>query len=203
MREIEFLPDWYPVIRRRKRVVTLQGWLMLVIALSMALWVFLVHRNIRMAEASDGMLREQLHQTHVELTEMDQLDQDRKALRHQEEILNSLGLHVESYRIIRALDEAMPTHMSLLGMQFDVEDLTPPAGARLAPAPARHDRRLNVRIQCVAPTDVELTDFMTRLSAKPFFEQIAVTYAKECTQNGRVMREFEVTFRVNLDSPAL
>ena len=31
MRELEFLPQWYPQIRRRRRLVHLQAWLTLVL----------------------------------------------------------------------------------------------------------------------------------------------------------------------------
>jgi hypothetical protein len=39
---------------------------------------------------------------------------------------------------------------------------------------------------------------MTQLSAVPYFESVNNTYARERAENNRVMREFELTFSVNL-----
>jgi hypothetical protein len=63
------------------------------------------------------------------------------------------------------------------------------------------DRRLRVRLQGVAPTDLELATFLTDLNQTSFFERPALTYVKERRESGHVLREFEVTFTINLNSP--
>jgi hypothetical protein len=39
---------------------------------------------------------------------------------------------------------------------------------------------------------------MTQLATIPFFEQVSITYAREKSENNHVMREFEVSFSLNL-----
>jgi hypothetical protein len=59
---------------------------------------------------------------------------------------------------------------------------------------------MKVKMIGVAPTDVDVMNFLTRLGDVPFFEQVYMTYAKDRPENGHVMREFEVTFCLNLNS---
>jgi hypothetical protein len=61
------------------------------------------------------------------------------------------------------------------------------------------DRRLNVRVTGVAPTDVEVADFLTKLTGKPFFEDVRMTGSKPRMESGHMMREFEVYFSMNLN----
>ncbi len=64
------------------------------------------------------------------------------------------------------------------------------------------DRNLRVRLQGVAPTDVELATFLTELNKVPFLEHVAPTYARDRREAGHVLREFELTFTINLNAPA-
>jgi hypothetical protein len=40
---------------------------------------------------------------------------------------------------------------------------------------------------------------MTQLSTIAFFDQVSVTYARDKSDNGHVLREFEVSFMLNLN----
>ena len=51
--------------------------------------------------------------------------------------------------------------------------------------------KLNFRMHGIAPTDVALAEFLAKLTAKPFFKQVELTYAHERIDSGHVMREFE------------
>ena len=64
------------------------------------------------------------------------------------------------------------------------------------------DRQLHVKLTGVVPTDVELVTFLGRLAATKVFDHVKPTYAKDQASNGHVMREFEVTFDLNLNPPA-
>jgi hypothetical protein len=49
---------------------------------------------------------------------------------------------------------------------------------------------------------VDLANFLAGLSNNPYFEQIAMTYARDRSDSGHTMREFEVTYVVDLTAPA-
>jgi len=65
------------------------------------------------------------------------------------------------------------------------------------------NRQLNVRLNGVAPTDVDLANFMMRLSGVRFFENVSMSFAKDRSEGGHLMREFEITFSLNLKAPAV
>src|SRR5207245_744778 len=207
MREIEFLPSWYSQFLRRRRTVFFQTWVAVAVALGLGLWLFLADRNQRSAENVLDSLRGQLSQTSAQLTQMERLEMLRKQLRQQAEVLIKLGIHVETVRLITKLADAMPPSVSLLSLNIDTDEIPVQMAAaeRANLKDAAHpplDRRLRVRLCGVAPTDEELATFLTDLTKTPFFERPALNYVKNHPESGHVMREFEVTFSINLNSTA-
>jgi Tfp pilus assembly protein PilN len=201
VRELEFLPDWYPQTRRRRRLIVLQGWLTLVMVAGMGSWVLLKDRNNTLDERTLAVQTAQLDQTYAQLAEVDKLDSLRRQLRQQEEIVSRIGFAIEACKAVNALDERMPRQMALTGIVLENEeraDRSALAAKRGPNGDPPVDRRLKVRVQGVCPTDVDLANFMTQLSAVPYFESVNNTYARERTESNRVMREFELTFNVNL-----
>ena len=201
MRDLEFLPDWYPQTRKRRRLVILQGWLILVLAGGMGAHLVLADRNAKVAAKSLGALQGQLEQTNAQLAEIDKLDTMRKQGRQQEQLISRLGLYVEACKTLDTLDSLMPRQMALTVAQLDNEERVDAGASAMQAAKGDSvvERRLKVRIQGVCPTDVDLANFMTQLATIPFFEQVSITYAREKSENNHVMREFEVTFSLNLN----
>ncbi len=200
MRDMEFLPDWYPQTRRRRRLVVLLGWLTLVMVIGMGTHRVLADRNIAAADKALNSLRGQLEQTNAQLVEMDKLDSMRQQLKQQEKVVSRLGFYVYSVKAMDTLDRMLPKQMALTGLQIENEEKVDGSAIQQAKSgDVSVDRKLKVRIQGVCPTDVDLADFMTRLSSVPFFDQVSVTYARDKSDGGHVLREFEVSFAVNLN----
>jgi Tfp pilus assembly protein PilN len=199
MHDLEFLPEWYPQARRRRRLVLLQGWLTLVLIFGMGAYLVLVERNIAVAEDSLRTLKGQLSQTDAQLAEMDKLDVMLRQLSQQNQILSRLGLYVEACGLVHRVDALMPRQMALTGLRLDNEEKLDTSAIQAAKAEQVVDRRLKFAIQGVCPTDVDLANFMTQLAAERYFEQVNITYAREKSENGHVMREFEITFTINLN----
>jgi Tfp pilus assembly protein PilN len=201
MRELEFLPAWYPQTRQRRRLIVLQGWLILTLVAGMGTYLAMNDRNLRADVASRATLQAQLDQTNAQLAEMDKLDSMRRQLRRQEKIVSKLGFYVYACKAIDTLDSLMPKQMSLTGVQLENEEKVDTSAVQQAKgtADAPVDRRLKIRMQGVCPTDVDLSVFLNQLAAVPFFEQVNVSYAREKSQNNHVMREFEVSFALSLN----
>jgi Tfp pilus assembly protein PilN len=203
MRELEFLPQWYPQTRRRKRLVLLQGWLTAVLIGGMGAFLVMAERNIVQAERSLAVLKGQLKQTNSQLAEMDKLDAIRRQLRRQAQITSRLGLYVETATVIHELDRLMPPQMSLTGLQVENEEKSEHSAIAAARGgEPQLDRRLRVRMQAVCPTAVDMASFLTQLSAIPFFEQVNLNKAGENSDKGHTMHEFEVTLVLNLNAGA-
>jgi len=208
MREIDFLPPWYAQFLRRKRTVFFQTWVTLGVALGLGLWVFLAERNERSAEGVLDTLSGQIQQTSTQLQQMERLEMLRRQLRQQAEVLTKLGIHVEAGRLISKLSDATPPSLSFLSLNIDTDEIpvqlsAAERGTLKEGSKPPVDRRLRVRLQGVAPTDLELATFLTDLNQTSFFERPALTYVKERKEMGHVLREFEVTFSINLNNPVV
>lgn len=201
MRELEFLPEWYPEIRRKRRMVFMQGWLTILAVATVGVWLFLAQRNVRDKQGQLLTLKSQITQTQSDLDRLDQMEQLRRKWQHQDQIIEKLGKHIESSRLITAMDELMPANMALVSLDVANQEqtVTPGSLASMRPEEAKKPpaRKIKVRVQGLAPNDEDLANFLAKLTSHPF-EQVALTYSRQRSDNGHVMREFEVAFAVDL-----
>ena len=206
MREVEFLPAWYPQVRRRRRFVMLQAWMTLVILGGLGAWLTFAGRNVREYEARLARVDRELTASRSELKVIEELMTLRKDLVQKSQVLAKVGSHAEAARLLATLDEAMPKSTALLELSLITEEThatvtSSGARANVQKEPVM-DRRLNVKLTGVAPTDVEVASFLDKLTGKPFLDDVRMTGSKPRLDNGRIMREFEVYFSMNLNDPA-
>jgi Tfp pilus assembly protein PilN len=201
MRDMEFLPAWYPALRRRRRFVALQAWLAGTVVVALGSWMLLAERNVNAAEASLTGLQNQLQQTDDQLHRLGELQSLKQQMSEQAEIVARLGPHIPTARLMNILEQSMPPDMAILDLSMDSESQmrAAPALAAASGSGPEVNRSLLVRIHGVAPTDVDLGNFLARLAGVPFFSDIAMAYSKDRVDSGHLMREFEVTFAVRLD----
>jgi Tfp pilus assembly protein PilN len=206
VREVEFLPAWYPQVRRRRRFVILQAWMTLVVLGGLGTWLTFASRNVREYEARLARVDRELTASRSELKVIEELMTLRKDLVQKSQVLAKVGSHAEAARLLATLDEAMPKSTALLELSLITEEThttVTSSGARAnVPKEPVMDRRLNVKLTGVAPTDVEVASFLDKLTGKPFLDDVRMTGSKPRLDNGRVMREFEVYFSMNLNDPA-
>lgn len=207
MRELEFLPTWYPQARRRKRMVVFQFWTTLLLTCGLGIWSALAHSNVSDAERALGALDQQLRQTRTDLERLDEQLKLKQELKVRERINADLGTEVETTRLLATIERIMPREMSLIELVIETEELTRPvtglAGAAKSAKDAKPptDRRLKVRLQGVAPTDLDMVTFLTGLTEIRCFENVVPSWARDRAEAGHIMREFEVTFFINLSEP--
>jgi hypothetical protein len=58
-------------------------------------------------------------------------------------------------------------------------------------------RRL-FRLHGVAPSDIEIGTLLNRLAGTACISDIAMPYSRDRADDGRLMREFEITFAIDL-----
>jgi Tfp pilus assembly protein PilN len=203
MRELEFLPAWYQQIHARKRMVVLQSWLTGALLIGLGAYFFLANRNVAASQESVALLDNQLSETRGQLQKLHELRDVQKQFRQQDQVITKLGLHVEATRLLNTLDKVVPPEMTILNLTMENEEqLRSPALLLATPEAAKKDpeidRRLRVKLTGVTPTDIELANFLKELTTVPFFEQMSMTFTRDRADYGHTMREFEVTFVVNL-----
>jgi Tfp pilus assembly protein PilN len=204
VRELEFLPDWYPKVRQRKRMVALQAWVTLILVCGLGLWMLLVQRNVHAREIELRSLRSDLTESEKDLHRLEDLLQLQRQLGQQDQIFAKIGRPVEATRLITTLDQMMPKDMALLDLNLDTEEppraaASPVYGRNGQPLePKREDPKLRFKLHGVAPTDVDVAEFIAKLTGKPFFKNVELTYTHERLADGHVMREFEIGFVMEL-----
>ncbi|MCS7033542.1 MAG: PilN domain-containing protein [Phycisphaerae bacterium] len=216
MRELEFLPEWYPILRRRRGLAVTQAWVTAVLMAALCLVGVAEHRRVMAYEATSTELTAEMNRTRAQLRMLDEQLELKKQLEQQSLILSKVGLQVDISRLLGEIAHLMSRETFLLEFRAETEETVRPSekngannsrsradtrsGNAAEDAPC--DRKLRVKLVCVAPSDVDVANFLAGLTNKPFLEQVAMTYAKDRTQSGRVMREFEITFQVNLNTPS-
>jgi hypothetical protein len=206
MREVEFLPPWYPKVRQRKRAVMIQTWATLALVTALGIWMLLAQRNVQAKEAELTVLRTDLNQSEVQVQRLEDLLQLQKELGRQDSIFAKIGRPVESTKLITTLEQLMPRDMALINLTLESEDAPAKVsggGGSIASRARQQksvatDPKLRLRLHGVAPTDMDLAEFLAKLTSKPFFKQPELLYAHERIDSGHVMREFELCFLMDL-----
>ena len=204
MRELEFLPPWYSQARRHQRWLRLQACVTLLLVLGLGLWLGLANRNINRAHAALAAVDAQLAQSQLELEQLQVQLKLKHQLEFQRQIVSRLGLQVELSRMINTLEQVMPKEMSLCELSFDTDESvkSAPSAAGTTNKDQQKNRMLRVRMLAVAPSDVDLANFLAGLTNVPFFQDVAMTTSHDKSEGGHIMREFEVTFGMSLNVPS-
>src|SRR5947207_3043516 len=100
MRELEFLPHWYPQLRKQKRLVVVLTWAAAMVFLAMGLWLVLNQRTLRLRQDERAAQQRELAQTRTELRQLDELMEIKRQLQVQEQVMAKLGTHVEVTRML-------------------------------------------------------------------------------------------------------
>jgi len=207
MRELELMPAWYPQARRKKRIAILLSWGWVVCIAGMGLGVAVAQQNVRSEEESLIAIHSKLEQTKIDLRKLDDLIEIQRQNSHQMRVIADLGTHIEVSRLLNCLELAMPQEMAVIELSIDVQN-TEVRNSGLGRARTERDketpapeRRVRARLLGVVPTDADLANFLAGLSNVEFLNNVAMAYAKDRADNGRVMREFEVTFTIDLTTP--
>lgn len=200
MRDPEFMPPWYFLLLRRRRMVAAELWTFGAIVVVLAGWGLWGHHQISSAQSHLSNIRLQLTETGVDLQRLNEIEAVKKELEHQDQINRSLGLHVPASKMLSVLDQLMPPSMALDQCTMETADVPESLtdSQRTAGMKPHLYRKLQVSVDGLAPTYVELGTFMTRLSALPYVGEVALVRASDTVQGGHLMRTFEVNFVLNL-----
>ncbi len=212
MREINFLPSWYPAIQRRYRQLIVQAWITVTLLLILTGYAMAQRLKVHLAGRATAQTKAQIRLSQQQLTQLAEKLKYEDELRRQDQIVAKLGIGVDTTRLLKALEDAMTPEMALTNLSIEtVEQVRPGlplvALARQAAAggnPQQEvDRRLKVMVDGVAPTDMEVATLMEHLQKAGYFENVAFPYLREGrSRDGHVMREFEVSFEIDLNPPA-
>ena len=205
MRELEFLPSWYTQLRQRRRIVRLESWAFTGLSLAVAGWMVAATCSTRASHAALGSVRTQLNRIYDEKKVLSEQLSLRTELSGRQQVVDAVGRPVEISRVLNTLEKAMAREMSLTDFSCEtVEQIRRPVSvaATSTPDAGEVERVMKVKVTAVAPSNLDLANFLTSLNL-PFIQNVALSYSRDRIDSGHVMREFEVTFTLNLSLPGV
>jgi Tfp pilus assembly protein PilN len=194
MRELEFLPSWYPQMRRRRRYLVYQAWFTILLVAGAVTWVFFSEHTVQVAEASLSSLRELKDETNQELQELGEVRQVKRQLSQQAQVVDRLGPRISTGRILNELQDLMPANISLLDLTIEAQGKGKTDAAASSDV---SDGQLRVVIHGVAPSDTEVGDFLAKILTTRHLSGVAMNYLRDRSDDARTLREFEITFNIN------
>jgi hypothetical protein len=204
MREVNFVPAWYPAVIRQKRLLTIQAWATAIIVVGGLATLLAAHRAGAAANHDLLQSKERAQQMIKKVHELDELLDLQKQLKLKQGIVNELGLPVELSRMVAEMGACAPREITFTEIVALTAEHAPATIAERAAAVAGQrntvpSRQLQIRLRGIAPTESEVTTFYSKLIQRPCFSQVRLVNSNEKIDVDHKMREFEVGFTINLD----
>ena len=204
MTNIDFLPERVRTHRARRRRLRRQGYLLVVCALGLAILGYARHGRLARAEAELDMLLDRHSNMKCQLEARTALEQQLAELMLKKRIDEHLGSRIDALDVLAELGRVMPESMALTNLNLEAMDM-PVSGssgryesARAGDADSgrgkgreRTERRVRLTFTGLAPSDVDVANFIGQLSASSLFEDVNMGYAKNVVFRGRAAREFQ------------
>lgn len=200
VRELVFIPEWYTAVQRRKRLLKLQLWVTVVVALSLAAWSIVNAQSLEQGLAVLDMKRAELQVSSNRVHERTVQQQLREQLQNQDRVESLLGLNVEASRLLQMLDQAMPKVVSLTNLSVDTIERVRPLSLKDKGKSLPPDRRMHVSLRGAAPTTADIAAMYENLTNTGVCEDLRLNYARERVDSGHTVREFELQFSINLNT---
>ncbi|MCC6581602.1 MAG: PilN domain-containing protein [Phycisphaeraceae bacterium] len=208
-----FLPDDYLEQRAQRRANGI-SLVLFVIVMAGVCGAFAVSRQ---QQQDVRRLQEAVNQRYQQaadrLEQLDQLRDKKRQMIHKARIAAGLVERVPRSVILAELTNNMPLSVSLLELNLDTKVVTPPVTATTALDKAKADRKepaqpetprsdILIDLTGVAPTDVDVAQFMTALSLSSLFTDLNLVFSQQVTIDQHDMRKFRVSLKIRDDVDA-
>jgi Tfp pilus assembly protein PilN len=215
--DVNLLPSWYAQAGNRRSAARRQmGLIVLMVAGMGMLLVQTYHRRSQLVVYRDTLI-EQVNSTQKQITEVQKLEKARA------ELLKNLKIHRELYQPISysqvagTLGSLVPETVALRTVQMHNEKVTttrPMTQAEVAAEMARAGKVekntvtvtqpvITIDVEGIAPSDVEVANFIGALAGSRVFQNVKMLYAKQGSskiETGTLItRDFKIHMEVPLD----
>lgn len=207
MRELEFLPDWYRNVLRRRAWVIAQAWGTAGLVVVLLIWACVAQFQAMWAQHEERRVAELVQKSQKDVDELRLLQHEKNTWNERGEVMAKVGLSVESTRLLQTIADAAPATITLTSFNMQTEERiqVPRSGAAaraMKDKTPTMDRKLKVRLTGFAPSDAEVWDLVAQLTQYPFFEDVQPTKTTESDWEGRLVKEFEIGFTIDLNAPS-
>jgi Tfp pilus assembly protein PilN len=165
---------------------------------------YMFHVWVQEAEEELSILQGRSTAMHQQLDLRDSLESQLADLMIKKRIEERLGRRVGTLGVLGELQRVMPESMALTGLTMETVEVHMPASAASAgsssgPGPrgsAKQEKavkRVRLVITGLAPTDVDVANFIGQLASSPVFEDVNMGYARNVAFRSRNARKFQAS----------
>ena len=203
MREIDFLPERIREQRRRRRLLVRQGYLMVLCIVGLGVMTYVFQSQVDRARSELEMLRGRSETLKSQMRLREEFDVQLADLMIKGRIEDQIGRRVSTLDVFGELQRVLPESMTLTNMTMEtieVPVLGDPAKRRNGSTRAvkgkssgkeKMAKRVRLVLTGMAPTDVDVANFIGQLAGSRLFEGVSMGYAKTEAFRGRSARKFQ------------
>jgi Tfp pilus assembly protein PilN len=193
MREVEFLPEHIRQRRARHRRLRRQGYLLAACMAAMGVLTYVNAARIGQARGELAALDERAVAVNSQIQIIDVLERQMADLLIKKRIDDELGSRTDCTAVLAELCRITPPNVSLVSLEMSAVEVpvkedagsassihrsSRARGAAGGQKPLRAVRRLRLVLTGLAPTDVDVANFIGQLSASWLFEEVNMGYAR-------------------------
>jgi Tfp pilus assembly protein PilN len=195
MNEIDFLPERIRLQRQRRTRLKRQGGLLVLCLLAMVGLSFAGQHRIAEAKADLASTQEHYRNIQSQIALIPPLEKQMADLLIKKRIDGELGSRTDCTALLAELCRVMPANVSLLSLEMQSADSKPGGKTNRADdgTPTEAVKRVRLVFEGLAPTDVDIANFIGQLSSSCLFEGVNMSYSKSVPFHGRVAREFQAS----------
>ncbi len=205
MREVDFLPESIRRQRLRRRRLARQGYLLAACAVAMGALTYVRQGRLARAQGQLTALTERARNLQHQVAMIPEVERQMADLLIKKRIDEELGSRADCTGVLAELCRVAPLNVSLVSLELKTVELrvkeVKPSGrtSRSAVAAAGKSsdgaappvRRVRLMLGGLAPTDVDVANFIGQLSASCLFDDVTMGYVKTVTFRERPARQFQ------------
>jgi len=206
MESIDFLPERIKFQRAKRKRLIRQVYLLAVCVVTLALLAYTRQARIAKTQAQLGLLAERSKNVQRQLQMLSSLQRQQADLMIKKRIDDQLGSRANALDVLSELGRLLPRSVAIYSLDLAAVDVRVPvrsaarteAGRATAfsQGPREKDqivKRVRLELTGLAPTDVDVANFIGQLSASPLFEDVNMGYTKDTDFADRSARQFNVS----------
>ncbi|MDY7109431.1 MAG: PilN domain-containing protein [Planctomycetota bacterium] len=218
-----FLPEDYLARKAERRTNLICLVLFAVVMLGVFLAFMVTNQKWSQVKRDQMTINSSYQTVAEEIRELTELQEQKDEMLHKAELAAALVERVPRSILLAELVNRMPDRLSLLEFDLTSEKIKPVI--RRVSSGDEDDNRLKARrgktkeeaaeevqkirppryrvsvaLVGVAPTDMEVSQYLAELNTYPLFEEVTLEYSEEKEIEGQVMRKFEIKLRLDPDA---
>lgn len=210
MNQINFLPQSFYRLRRRKRRVVIESLLVLGLAVGLGVWFLLGDQALSALRSQAALADADRATVQGQLEELAALQVEARELAGQMKIHRQVTLPVGFTQVLAVLAQVTPESIAYTDMRLEcgrpvpappvaADDAKGKKAARGKPATAKAVETIKIAITGLSPDDRRIADLLGKLADHPLFTQVKLDFSRTTEQDDVIARRFRLLLEVPLD----